>query len=140
MSIVHGDEVLVKGAPDAVLPRCSGSATGGARDALHALAGRGLRVLAVASRRLEGGDVPTSADEAEQELDLLGLVALEDPPRHGAGAALGCLPSRGHPCRDDHRRPSRDGASDRGGGGLLGPTVSSSRGKTYPTTTRSSAR
>ena len=88
MSIVHGDEVLVKGAPDAVLPRCSGSATGGARDALHALAGRGLRVLAVASRRLEGGDVPTSADEAEHGLTLLGLVALEDPPRHGAAAAL----------------------------------------------------
>jgi magnesium-transporting ATPase (P-type) len=86
MSVVRGDDVLVKGAPDAVLPRCSD--TSGARDALHLLAGRGLRVLAVARRRLEAGALPGSADDAEQRLTLLGLVALEDPPRHGAAPAL----------------------------------------------------
>jgi magnesium-transporting ATPase (P-type) len=86
MSIVAGDHVLVKGAPDAVLPRCL--VAEGANDALHSLASRGLRVLAVASAAIGSGPVPRSAEEAEQGLTLLGLVALEDPPRHGAAAAL----------------------------------------------------
>jgi P-type E1-E2 ATPase len=58
-----------------------------AAGALRRLARRGLRVIAVATRPVTG-DVPTSADEAERDLTLLGLVALEDPPRSGAAAAL----------------------------------------------------
>jgi magnesium-transporting ATPase (P-type) len=86
MSVVAGDQVLVKGAPDAVFPRCP--VPEGATDALQALAGRGLRVLAIASRSLERHVAPACADDAEQGLTLLGLVALEDPPRHGAADAL----------------------------------------------------
>jgi calcium-translocating P-type ATPase len=86
MSVVVGDRVLVKGAPDAVFPGCS--IPDGAVDALQVLADRGLRVLAVATRSLDGDRVPTSADDAEQSLTLLGLLALEDPPRHGASDAL----------------------------------------------------
>ncbi|MGZ7018844.1 MAG: cation-translocating P-type ATPase [Acidimicrobiia bacterium] len=87
MSVVAGDQLLVKGAPDAVLPRCTNPT--GADDALHALAGRGLRVLAVARRTAA---VPAaesgSADDVERDLTLLGLIALEDPPRQGAADAL----------------------------------------------------
>jgi len=87
MSIVAGDEVLVKGAPDAVFPRCA-SLPSEAPAALDELAAHGLRLLAVARRPLDGAAPPGSADEAERDLVLLGLVALEDPPRAGAGEAL----------------------------------------------------
>jgi magnesium-transporting ATPase (P-type) len=86
MSVVVGDRLVVKGAPDAVFPRCTVPA--GATEALQALARRGLRVLAVAARDLGGQPLARSADAAERELTLLGLVALEDPPRQGAAAAI----------------------------------------------------
>ena len=85
MSVVVGDEVLVKGAPDAVLPLCNPSDE--VADALEALTERGLRVLAVAGRPTSGG-VPGRADEAETELELLGLLAMEDPPRNDVTAAI----------------------------------------------------
>jgi calcium-translocating P-type ATPase len=90
MSVVVGDELLVKGAPDAVLPRCT-AATAGAEAELDRLAAGGLRVLAVAHRRLGpavGLDGSTGADDLERDLELLGLVGLQDPPRPGVGAAL----------------------------------------------------
>lgn len=81
-SVVASRTVMVKGAPDAILPLCSN--VPGAADALGRLAGRGLRVLAVAARELESAeDVPSSPDAAERHLELLGLVAFEDPPRPG---------------------------------------------------------
>jgi magnesium-transporting ATPase (P-type) len=86
MSVVAGDRLLVKGAPDALLPRCA--ATHGADEALHALARRGLRVLAVASRPADAALASLSAHDAEQGLTLLGLIALEDPPREGAADAI----------------------------------------------------
>ena len=86
MSVVRGDRLLVKGAPDAVLPRCT--LVAGAEHALELLADRGLRVLAIATRRLGDGELPTSADVAERHLVLLGLVGLEDPPREHAAAAI----------------------------------------------------
>jgi magnesium-transporting ATPase (P-type) len=85
MSVVTGREVVVKGAPEAVLPRC------GEEPAVHAVldryTGAGLRVLAVARREL-GGPMPSSADEAEAGLVLVGLLALEDPPRPDVAPAL----------------------------------------------------
>ncbi|MCI4674127.1 cation-translocating P-type ATPase [Candidatus Mycolicibacterium alkanivorans] len=85
MSVVVGNRVLVKGAPDAIVSRCRPAPA--ATEALARLAGRGLRVIAVATRAFTGA-LPTSADEAETDLTLLGLVALEDPPRPKAAAAL----------------------------------------------------
>ncbi|MFX0577865.1 cation-translocating P-type ATPase [Nocardia nepalensis] len=85
MSVVVADRVLVKGAPDAIFSRCTTLPE--ATAALHRLAGRGLRVIAVAARPI-ASDPPTSADDAERDLTLLGLVALEDPPRRGAADAL----------------------------------------------------
>jgi magnesium-transporting ATPase (P-type) len=78
MSVIVGDELVVKGAPDAVLPLCTD--VGGLSAALDALTGKGLRVLAVAGRCL-GPVAPRTAGEAEVDLELYGLLAMEDPPR-----------------------------------------------------------
>jgi magnesium-transporting ATPase (P-type) len=85
MSLVSAGEVLVKGAPDAVLPRCADP--GAADAAVAAFTERGLRVLAV-GRRVAGEHVPATADDAERDLDLLGLVAMEDPPRRDARESI----------------------------------------------------
>ena len=85
MSVVIGDRVAVKGAPDAVLPLC---VNGSDLDRpVHELAERGLRVIAVATRPLRDG-LPATAAEAEQDLELLAVVGLEDPPRPAARDAV----------------------------------------------------
>ncbi|RIQ18234.1 cation-translocating P-type ATPase [Jiangella rhizosphaerae] len=88
MSVVAGDEVIVKGAPDAVLPLCTrGDGGDGAVDALAALTDRGLRVLAVAGRAA-GATVPQTAADAERDLELYALLALEDPPHDDVHEAI----------------------------------------------------
>ncbi len=91
MSVVTADRVAVKGAIDSVLPLCrdDGSVLAAANAAAHSFADRGLRVLAVAERETRASDCSGSdADSVEADLRLLGVVALEDPPREGAAAAL----------------------------------------------------
>jgi calcium-translocating P-type ATPase len=87
MSVVVDGEVDVKGAPDAVLPLCRGD-DAEVRVVLESLTRRGLRVLAVATRVLGRGDAPRSASDAERELELCGLLAMEDPPRAGVREAV----------------------------------------------------
>jgi len=85
----------VKGAPEAVLEVCGRVRTEKGEETLdeaakkdwlernRALAGKGLRALAVAEK--------TAADEGEEayrDLTLLGLVGLVDPPREDAAAAV----------------------------------------------------
>jgi calcium-translocating P-type ATPase len=91
-----------KGAPEQVLPSCSTilAADGheqplraGERDAvkaaLDAFALKGLRVLAVADRRLDqDAAVPERRETAERELCFLGLVAMLDPPRPEVAEAV----------------------------------------------------
>ncbi|WP_341954090.1 HAD-IC family P-type ATPase [Salinibacterium sp. TMP30] len=90
----HGDDaalmLYVKGAPELVLSMCSSEAGGSTldaaarqrvQDAHDQLAGDGYRVLAIACRtvadnELSGPELPHPAG-----LQLLGLVALTDPPR-----------------------------------------------------------
>jgi calcium-translocating P-type ATPase len=87
VSVAVGDRILVKGAPDAVFPLCG--SIDGAAHALEVLARRGLRVLAVAFRELGADEeLPSSPAAAERDLTLLGLVALEDPPRPGVARVL----------------------------------------------------
>ena len=50
-------------------------------------AGRGLRVLAVASRDLTGA-IPDRREDAEADLTLLGLAAMFDPPRPEVARAV----------------------------------------------------
>jgi calcium-translocating P-type ATPase len=94
--------VHAKGAPEAVLPLCcseldtDGHArplTAARRAALTELvdtqARTGLRVLAVAERLLDTDSVlPESRQQAEQDLTLLGLIAMLDPPRGEVAAAV----------------------------------------------------
>jgi magnesium-transporting ATPase (P-type) len=86
MSVVAGDQVYVKGAPDSVL-----ALTSAGDDAVGAVAGmaaRGLRVLAVARRAAAAADQDASLLDVERDLELLGLVGLEDPPRDDVHAAV----------------------------------------------------
>ena len=97
--------VDAKGAPEALLPQCESilwadgeeRALGpDERDEVARVverhADQGLRVLAVARRRLDRGDaVPARRERAEAGLSLLGLVAMVDPPRPEVAAAVaGC--------------------------------------------------
>lgn len=93
MSVVLGPDLVVKGAPEAVLPRCR-SADAAAAHALEALASRGLRVLAVATRSV-GAEPTEDPAVLEQDLTLLGLIGLEDPPRPGSADALRAARSAG---------------------------------------------
>ena len=86
MSVVVGDRLFVKGATDALLTRCGQSASAG--QALDSMANRGLRVLAVATRPATDIGDDASPDDAEDHLELLGLLGLEDPPRPSAAGAI----------------------------------------------------
>ncbi|MGE5471417.1 MAG: cation-translocating P-type ATPase [Bacteroidota bacterium] len=80
--------LLCKGAPENLLPLCTTWSDGKSsrpfdaeasnmfRQAHEDLAGRGLRVIACAWRRLAAGAAPD-----EENFELCGLIALEDPPR-----------------------------------------------------------
>ncbi len=85
-SVVTPDSVLVKGAPDAVIGRCVNAPQAAFDQVLHEMSDRGLRVLAVAERSWPG--TTTTADEAESDLTLLGLLGFQDPPRTEAHDAL----------------------------------------------------
>jgi magnesium-transporting ATPase (P-type) len=85
MSIVRDGELVVKGAPDALFDLCRHA--DGARKALEAFTREGLRVLAVAGRAVDR-EVPVSAEIAERDLELYGLLALEDPPREDVRTAI----------------------------------------------------
>jgi magnesium-transporting ATPase (P-type) len=86
MSLVVGHRVIVRGAPEALFDRCGN--IGDASRAVSRMAERGLRVIAIAIRDLHGDEVPASADAAEIDLRLLGLIGIEDPPRAGAADAI----------------------------------------------------
>lgn len=120
LSVVHrtsaGLMLYSKGALETLLPRCSRVWTGGRLTPLaapataawlqaqEAMATDGLRVLAVAQRLLPPG---ADLQDWEEELTLLGLVGLEDPPRpETAGAVARChqagikivMATGDHPC------------------------------------------
>ena len=99
----HGEGeyiAYVKGAPDVLLPFCDAiledgvdvELTAGRRqhveNVIRDLGGEGLRVLAVAYRRLARLPDAVSADEIEKDLALIGLVAMIDPARPEVGYAV----------------------------------------------------
>jgi len=108
MTTLHRDGVAVlaftKGAPEQVLPLCTGRLLGdslappddgAAARAVEVMAAEGLRVLAVASRKFTMP--PSNLDPAaiETGLTLVGLVGLRDPPRPEAQEAVRLCTSAG---------------------------------------------
>ncbi|MFW6339658.1 MAG: cation-translocating P-type ATPase [Wenzhouxiangella sp.] len=98
MATAHDGRLIVKGAPETVLERCTDQRRGEDGEALDKdwwdqeldkLTADGLRVLALAELR-EDNDWDDSIDPEQigDELCLLGLVAFEDPPRDQVPAAI----------------------------------------------------
>ncbi|MDD2546580.1 MAG: cation-translocating P-type ATPase [Burkholderiaceae bacterium] len=86
-----------KGAPESVLPRCQAQWTPAGPAALDAaavlrtaeqLAAQGMRVLALARRHHPRLPDTNALEEVESQLELLGLIALIDPPRPEARRAV----------------------------------------------------
>ena len=106
MATVHeagaGFEIAAKGSPEALLAGCAAVRTREGARALDAesrrswlraadeLAGQGLRVLALAARSVGSPDAPPW-----EGLELLGLVALLDPPRPGVREAIAACTAAG---------------------------------------------
>ncbi len=95
--VAGGFVAYTKGAPESVLPRCSTQWTPEGRAPLdnaallaqaHQLAEQGLRVLALARRSHARLPDTNALDAVESDLELLGLIALIDPPRPEAVAAV----------------------------------------------------
>lgn len=99
-----GPMLMVKGAPEEILPRCrfadSDADPQHAESLVLRLAEQGLRVLAVAQRRWEHGttEEDTDADEvdaAAYDLELLGYVGLADTARASARPLIEALVESG---------------------------------------------
>jgi len=102
MATLHHDHagnamVYLKGAPERVIGMCGRQALDQGEAALdHALwhaaierlAAKGRRVLAVAKRRMPDGHTELRFADVDGGLTLLGLLALVDPPRSEAAAAV----------------------------------------------------
>ena len=96
----HADDarILVKGAPERILPMCRGvcleDGGDGPIDArsweevVHNYARQGRRTLAFAMKRVDPQHTVLKQEDAEEGLVLLGLIALEDPPRDEAIKAV----------------------------------------------------
>lgn len=86
-SAAGGETLLVLGPPE-VLAALTTRPDPGLHDAVDAFTSSGLRVIAAARRVAPPGWRDGSADELERDLELLGVVGLEDPPRPDVAEAL----------------------------------------------------
>ncbi len=103
MATLHPGVLYVKGAPEAVLPRCRDTRRAAAEIDRQAAYGR--RVLVFAAR-----DDASSLDLDEGDLRLVGLQALVDPPRPGVEDAIAACHAAGvrvSMVTGDHPRTAR---------------------------------
>ncbi|MFH9086563.1 HAD-IC family P-type ATPase [Streptomyces sp. NPDC017673] len=109
--------LVVKGAPETVLPACTGLPAH-ASESAHTLAGAGLRVLAVAERRLGAGEQESDVlEQPLRDLEFIGLLALSDVPRETSTALVNGLNGAGvRPVMltGDHPQTARAIAADLG--------------------------
>ena len=114
-ALVDG-RVSVLGAPEAVLARCAPTSPL-VQERLAALTDGGRRVLAVGTRTWSG----PAGEEMEHDLEFLGLLALQDPPRPDVSESLRRCRQAGirvAMLTGDHPRTARAIAEQVG---LLGP-------------------
>ena len=126
MSVVHEEPItrqniiLAKGAVERILELCTTAGLGDDEETLTNpikeatlaqvtnLASQGLRVLALAQRRLPSADnfdPATPRSDIEKDLNLLGLVGIYDPPRSSSLSAVRDCHSAGikvHMLTGDH--------------------------------------
>jgi Ca2+-transporting ATPase len=107
MSTLHRDDagvlMFLKGAPESLLPLCTGQLTArgvvapdpGLPRTVEALAVQGQRVLAFAMRRLPSVPADLDSYEVERECVFLGLVGLIDSPRPEAAQAVAACKAAG---------------------------------------------
>jgi magnesium-transporting ATPase (P-type) len=103
MAVLHHDHqghgrIDVKGAPEAILALCAVQrAQDGSAETLdknywlgrvEELAGKGQRVIAVATREVSQGHTILNASDLDRSLTLVGLIGLIDPPRTEAIEAV----------------------------------------------------
>lgn len=91
---------FTKGAPDVLIERCSRILAGGAvqpineeflgkiRNANAQMAGKALRVLALAYKDLDGMPEQAASESIENDLIFVGLVGMIDPPREEVKKAV----------------------------------------------------
>ncbi|MER6104685.1 cation-translocating P-type ATPase [Streptomyces sp. NPDC001832] len=104
-----GDTLVVKGAPEVMLPSCP-DADPATVDKARALAAQGLRLLAVARRRLAAEEAAEALDKPLESLELVGFVALADRPRASSAplvAGLGEVGVRPVMLTGDHPETAR---------------------------------
>ncbi|MFF9510066.1 HAD-IC family P-type ATPase [Streptomyces sp. NPDC014724] len=104
-----GDTLVVKGAPEVMLSCCP-DADPATVDTARALAARGLRLLAVARRRLAAEEAGEALDKPLERLELVGFVALADRPRASSAplvAGLGDVGVRPVMLTGDHPETAR---------------------------------
>jgi len=90
--------ILLKGAPDRLLERCSQQYAASGRNEpldrdywlrwIDALAGQGLRVLAAARREVDAAQRELAIADFDQDMVFLGIVGIVDPPRPEAIQAI----------------------------------------------------
>ena len=90
--------ILLKGAPDRLLDRCSREfgANGGLEpldrafweERIDALSAEGLRVLAAAAREVPDSKSELALEDLDEDMVFLGLIGIIDPPRPEATAAI----------------------------------------------------
>ncbi len=99
-----GGVIYVKGAPERILDMCSRHWSGGQEKPLDPdywrrwttdTAARGLRLLAIAARRVDGSQRELRFADVEDGFVLLGLCGIIDPPREEAIAAVAQCHSAG---------------------------------------------
>jgi len=87
------DNIILKGAPEVVLKRCSTHVGGVNLDTqkiisqIELLGSKGMRVLAIAQKTQSKGD-EISVDDIENGFEFIGLIGMIDPPRTEAIEAI----------------------------------------------------
>ena len=91
VNVVDGKKlVIVKGAVDMMIPRCTNGADeiAAAKAANDEMSASALRVLAIATKVIDELPAELTSETLECDLKLIGLVGMIDPPREEAAEAV----------------------------------------------------